>query len=193
MFCMVDTVKFFSAIKSNGLFKSLSQSQVDGINALLNEAKEQGIEDTRQLAYILGTVYHEVDKTMQPIEEYGKGKNRTYGHKVKYSGKPYVEPDKIYYGRGHTQNTWYEIYEKLTKANAHGWDFLNNPELLLQTMPSAWATCYAMKTGLYTGKKLSTYINDAGCDFLNSRRIVNSLDKAELIMGYASKFLSALS
>ena len=190
---MINKELFFSKIKTNGLFKTLKQSQVDGINALLDECEKQGITDIRQIAYVLATAYHEVDKTMQPIEEYGKGKNRTYGHKVKYSGKAYFEPDKIYYGRGHTQNTWFETYEKLTKNNVSGWDFLKIPELLLQVQPSAWATVYGMRTGLYTGKKLSSYINDKGCDFINARRIINGTDKAELIMGYAAKFLQSLS
>lgn len=189
---MIDKASFFTKIKANGLFKTLNQNQVDSFNALFDECEKQGVTDIRQIAYIFATVYHEVNKTMMPIEEYGKGKNRTYGHKVKYSGKPYVEPDKIYYGRGHTQNTWYEIYEKLTKVNPNGWDFLNKPELLLQLQPSIWATVYAMRTGLYTGKKLSWYIGGSECDFMNARRIINGTDKAEMIMGYANKFLAAL-
>lgn len=189
---MIDKASFFSKIKSLGLFKTLNQNQVDAFNDLFNECEKQGVTDIRQIAYIFATIYHEVDKTMIPIEEYGKGKNRTYGHKVKYSGKPYVEPDKIYYGRGHTQNTWYEIYEKLTKANKEGWDFLNHPELLLQLQPSIWATVYAMRTGLYTGRKLDRYISGSGCDFINSRRIINGTDKAEKIAEYADLFLEAL-
>lgn len=167
----------------------LSASQKEGIDQLL---KAGSLLSLAAMAYVLATAYHETAKTMQPIEEYGKGKNRTYGHKVKYSGKPYFEPDKIYYGRGHTQNTWYEIYEKLTNANGKGWDFLNHPELLLQMEPSVWATIYAMTTGLYTGRKLSQYFNASGNDPVGARKIINGQDKAELIAGYYNHWLEAV-
>lgn len=180
----------------------LSQSQVNGIDAILtaNEIYRVG---NKQFAYILATIYHETGvvinkqliRTFQPVEEMGKGKGRVYGAKVKHSGEKYELPDKIYYGRGHTQNTWYEIYEKLTvlaKKQGHDWDFLNNPELLLQMQPSIWATFTTMQTGLYTGRKLSDYINTQKCDYINARRIINGTDKAELIAGYANQFYEHL-
>lgn len=192
---------FFTEIKP--LFGGkLSQSQVDGINAIL-EANESYRVGNKQFAYILATIYHETGivrnkqliRTFQPVEEMGKGKGRKYGAKVKFSGEAYSLPDKIYYGRGHTQNTWYEIYEKLTalaKKQGYEWDFLNNPELLLQMQPSIWATFTAMQIGLYTGRKLSDYINTQKCDYVNARRIINGTDKAELIAGYANQFYNIL-
>jgi len=182
---------FYDKVRDTLFGGKLSQGQVQGMEAILDMA-EGIVTDYRQLAYIMATGYHETDKTMQPIEEYGKGRNRTYGHKVKFSGKPYAVPDHVYYGRGFTQNTWYENYEKLTKANTHGWDFLNNPSLLLQVVPSAWATIYAMTKGIYTGKKLSDYITGSKCDFFNARRIIIGTDKAELIAGHAVRFMEAM-
>lgn len=169
-----------------------SQSQVDGINAILT-ANETYRVGNRQFAYIIATVFHETDKTFQPIEEYGKGKGKLYGTNIKHDKKPYFDTKNIFYGRGHTQNTWYETYEKLTVlAQKHNWDFLNNPELLLQMQPSIWATFTAMQTGLYTGRKLSDYINTQKCDYVNARRIINGTDKAELIAEYANQFYKHL-
>ena len=171
----------------------ISSSQESGINTIVNEYNRRGWEERSWLAYILATVYHETAKTMQPIEEYGKGKGRLYGKKVKMNGEPYVVPDKIYYGRGYTQNTWYENYLKLTteaKKQGKDWDFLNRPELLLQPEPSIWATFESMSKGWYTGKRLVNYINDLTTDFVNARKIINGLDKAELISGYAERFYS---
>lgn len=181
---------------------TLSQSQVDGLNAIL-DANEIYRVGNKQFAYILATVYHETGvainkqliRTMQPVEEMGKGKDRKYGQKVKHNGEAYILPDKIFYGRGHTQNTWYEIYEKLTelaKKQGYDWDFLNNPDLLLQMQPSIWAMFEAMKIGLYTGRKLSDYINTQKCDYVNARRIINGTDKAELIARYANQFYNIL-
>lgn len=190
----------FNKLHSSGLFRNINKGQVQGIEAIINECQLQGVTDPREIAYILATVYHEVNKTMQPIEEYGRGAGKPYGLKLKYGKGPnkreeYSLPNKIYYGRGLTQNTWYEIYEKLSKtqkAKAEGWDFLNKPELLLSLTPSVWATVYAMRTGLYTGRKLSQYFNTK-TDWVGARAIINGQDKAKLIAGYAQKFLNCIS
>lgn len=198
---MINRKHFYDTVRPS-LFKgSMSQLQVQGMEAILNEWDKQALTDVRHLAYILATTYHETAHTMQPIAEYGKGKNYDYGKKLKMGGGPgkripYTTPDQIYYGRGHTQNTWFENYQALTKAAKKAgkdWDFLNNPELLLQMEPSIWATFYGMNTGLYTGKKLSDYFNANVSDPLNARRIINGKDKADLIAGYYRLFLIALS
>ena len=170
------------------------------MEAIFNEWERQQLTDQRWLAYILATAFHETAKTMQPIEEFGKGKGRDYGKKLKMGGGPgkrilYTTPDKIYYGRGHTQNTWYENYQALTRAAAkagRNWDFLNQPELLLTMEPSIWATFFAMQTGLYTGKRLLNYFNDTMEDWTNARKIINGLDAADLIAGYGKNFFAAL-
>src|ERR1051325_11712121 len=164
---------FYTAIQASLFRGNIIDKQKEGMDAILDEWEKQQLTDTRWLAYILATAYHETAKTMQPIEEFGKGRNRDYGKKLKMGdgpGKrvPYNTPDKLYYGRGHTQNTWYEIYEALTKAaskTGHNWDFLNEPELLLTMEPSIWATFYAMQRGLYTGKNLLKYFNDTTEDW----------------------------
>lgn len=191
---------FFDTIRESLFSGAMNQGQVHGMEAILREWEAQGLTDLRWLAYILGTAYHETAKTMQPIEEYGRGKGHDYGKKLKYGkgpGKriPYTMPDKIYYGRGHTQNTWFEIYEALTKAakkHPREWDFLNEPELLLQMESSIWAMFYAMRTGLYTGKKLADYFEVDTEDWVNARRIINGVDCAVIIAGYAKEFLKAI-
>lgn len=197
---MINRKHFFDTVRED-LFKgAMNQGQVHGMEAILREWEAQQLTDLRWLAYILGTTYHETAKTMQPIAEYGKGKKYDYGKKLKMGGGPgkripYTVPDKLYYGRGLTQNTWYENYHRLTKAattQGKDWDFLNNPELLLQMEPSIWATYFAMQVGLYTGKKLKDYFNDKKEDWVNARKIINGLDKADLIGGYGKKFMAGL-
>lgn len=181
----MDKAKFYDRVRA--AFGPLSQSQVEGFEALLNAWDAQGGTDGKQLAYVLATVWHEVARTMQPIAEYGKGKNRTYGGRVKYNGKPYIDTTNIFYGRGFTQNTWYEIYAKLSKVL--GVDLIQNPDLLIIDIElSAKASVYSMIKGLYTGKSLRRYINEVKVDYINARRIINGLDKADLIAGYAVKF-----
>lgn len=161
-------------------FGKLRQSQVDAFNLFFDEWDGS---DKRELAYILATVWHETAKTMQPIEEFGKG-----------AGKPYGEPvgGIAYCGRGHVQITWLTNYKKLSEANSRGWDFVSKPELLLENEPSIWATFYGMRTGIFTGKKLRDYFNAEKTDALNARRIINGKDKAFLIKGYYANFYNAI-
>lgn len=198
---MVNRIAFFNKLRTFNLFTRLNRGQIDGMNAIIDEwISNTAYTDIRWLSYMLATVYHETGRTMQPIEEFGRGVGKPYGSKLKYGGGPgkrvpYTKPDKIYFGRGLTQNTWYEVYERLSKtqrAKTEGWDFLNNPELLLQMKPSVWAMYYAMTNGIYTGRKLSQYFNESKCDPLNARKIINKLDKAELIKLYHEKFLKCL-
>lgn len=191
---------FYDAVRQPLFSGKIAEKQLAGMEALLNEWERQKLTDLRWLAYILATTYHETARTMQPIEEFGKGRNMDYGKKLKMGkgpGKrvPYTTPDKLYYGRGHTQNTWFENYEKLTRAAAKqgfDWDFLNKPELLLQMEPSIWATFFAMQTGLYTGKALMHFFNDTTEDWKNARKIINGLDKADQIATQAKVFFAAL-
>lgn len=196
---MINRIQFQNRLRTKQLYqKDLTEGQLQGLNAILDEWEvNKHLIDIRWLAYILATVYHETDKTMQPIAEYGKGRGKPYGNKFKYGGGPgkrvaYTQPDKLYYGRGHTQNTWYEIYDRLTKANKNGWDFLNDPDLLLLMRPSIWATFYGMTTGLYTGRKLAHYFDHQLEDAVNARKIINGTDKAELIALYYRRFLECL-
>lgn len=186
--------QFYDIIRKELYSNSISNSQFEGIEAVLNEAERRQTPD-EHLAYIFATIYHETDKTMQPIEEYGKGAKKPYGKKVKYNKQPYFVPDKIYFGRGLTQNTWFEVYESLTrlaKIQGKDWDFLNNPDLLLKMEQSIWATFEGMTKGIYTGKRLRDYFNAKINDPVNARRIINGTDKAKLISEYYNVFLKAL-
>lgn len=182
----------------------LTQKQVDGINRYVDAMHEDKGITYAQAAYILATVWHETAREMEPIEEYGKGKGRPYGTWYKnrkgeqYSFKNgkrdsvylYSEYPHLYYGRGDTQNTWFDNYEKLSKV--FNVDFLNQPELLLTDEWSTKVTIYSMKNGLYTGKRLDDYIYQSKKDYVNARRIVNGTDRAKLIAEYAADFEYAL-
>ena len=183
----------FAIIRSK--FGSLSQEAVDNINLIVETCEKYNLS-YRQTSYVLATVAWETARTFKPIEEYGKGKGRKYGtwytnsKGVKYGiagsgGDTYLYSDypHLYYGRGHTQNTWLDNYEYIKQRT--GVDVVNNPNLLLDSKLSAEVTVLAMKEGWYTGKKLSDYINDKKKDLLEARRIVNGNDKAKEIADIA--------
>lgn len=184
---MINRPAFFNRLHSQNLYTSILQHQVNGMNAILDEweANPQ-YTDLRWLAYMLATAYHETAKTMEPVEEYGKGHGRPYGEKIKMSRNPYLSPDKIFYGRGHVQLTWYENYLKFGQLLKI--DLLNEPEQALKMDVSVKIMFLGMTQGLFTGVNLARYFNDQREDWVNSRKIINGLDKADIIAGYAHKF-----
>ena len=191
----IDRVFFFKTIRTKGLFSKLTQSQVRGMDFILDGWEESGLTDLRWLAYMFATVYHETARTMQPIAEYGKGKGRKYGNKIKMSGQTYTNPDKIYYGRGFVQLTWFENYQKMGRLL--GIDLLNNPELAMDASVAMKIMIEGMTKGNstfgdFTGKSLEMYFNDSINDPKGARRIINGRDKDELIAAYHNKFLSAI-
>lgn len=192
---MINRAKFFDSVRASLFANKLRVTQVDGMEAILDGWDSRSHTDLRWLAYMLATTYHETAKTMQPIEEYGKGAGRPYGKKIKQSGQPYTTPDKLYYGRGFVQLTWYENYEKMGKLLSV--DLLNRPEIALALDVSTDVLFEGMlkedsNFGDFTGRCLEQYFNDKTEDWVNARKIINGLDKAELIAGYGKKFLEAL-
>ncbi len=185
---------FFNEIRRT-IFGSLTKSQVDGINFKLDAFDKAGIKDNRWRAYMLATSYHETARTMQPIEEYGKGRGKPYGQKLRHDRKPYAFPDKLYYGRGDVQLTWYENYEKMGKLL--GIPLLEQPELALNPEISAKIMIEGMTKGKsgrgdFTGASLENYFNSTKDDPVNARKIINGLDRASLIAGYHRDFLQAI-
>jgi hypothetical protein len=187
-----DHKKFFDLYKA--AYGSLNQSQVDGIESLLNSIEsDSAIADVRWAAYMLATTKHECADRWQPIEEYGKGKGREYGKSVTVVGSDGKSYTNVYYGRGYVQLTWKDNYDKMSKNLNLGDQLLIKPALALDAPTAYRIMSYGMRKGSFTGKKLADYIHDQTCDYKNARRIINGLDQADKIKGYAEKLESFLS
>lgn len=183
---------FFDHIKTT-LFTSLTQKQVDGMTAILDEweSKPTTYKDDRWLAYMLATVYHETDKKFQGINEYGPD-----SYFKKYDGRKDLgntEPgDGLRFkGRGFVQITGRLNYAKFSKIL--GVDMVDNPLLALDLENCVKILFYGMTNGTFTGKKLSDYFNAKTEDWVNARRIINRLDKANLIADEGKRFYAAIS
>jgi hypothetical protein len=185
-----DTIErklFYDEVRDLLFGGSLSQSQVNGMNAVLDAWERISIvkpdADLRWLAYILSTDFHETAYTMCAIEEYGKGAGYDYG-------EPDPTTGETYYGRGLVQLTWAENYINAgEKVHA---DLYWQPELALEMPIAVRVIMRGMFEGWFTGKKLEDYIFGNTCDYVGARKIVNGTDRAETIAGYAEKFQSAL-
>lgn len=174
---------FYNRIRSTVFTGKLSQLQVDGIEVIINEWESRMLQDIRWLAYILGTTYHESAHTMQPIAEYGRGKGRLYGIADTDTGQ-------VYYGRGFCQITWKDNYR--TFANLLGVDLVRHPDLAMDCKIATDILFEGMLKGLFTGRKLPDYFNEKKADWVGARRIINGLDRAQVIAEYAKQFHSSL-
>ncbi|MDG9859373.1 hypothetical protein N5J48_04200 [Acinetobacter ursingii] len=171
-------------------FGPLKQLQIDGINLIVDEIDKDKSISYPQAAYMLGTTWHETARTMQPIEEIGKGAGRKYGQKFDLDGSIYRGLDHIYYGRGYVQLTWLSNY--LLARKKLDIDFVNYPELALKGEYAVKILISGMKEGWFTGRKLSDYIHQSKKDYVNARRIINGMDEAQRIANYAMIFEKAL-
>lgn len=182
-----DHGKFFDAYK--GQFGPISsQSQVDGIESMLTQLdSDTAVNDERWAAYMFATVKHECDDKWQPIEEYGKGAGHSYGNAKTVTGSDGQTYSNKYYGRGYVQLTWDYNYKNLSTALGLGDALYIHPEQVLEPDIAYKVMSYGMRNGTFTGKNLARYINATGCDYTNARKIINGLDKADLIQGYAKK------
>jgi putative chitinase len=178
---MINRDTFFAKVRASLFSGSLKQSQVDGMNYMLDayEAKyEKNWPDRRWISYCFATAYHETAYTMQPIPEYG---GQSY-----LQSKPYYP----YYGRGYVQLTWEDNYRKM--GGKLGIDLMGaNKERALEPAIAAEVMYSGMRDGDFTSKRLSTYFTDSVDDPVNARRIINGTDRAETVAGYHRKFLEA--
>jgi hypothetical protein len=177
---MIDRKVFFDHIRKMPFPGNISAAQVGGCNVILDEAEKRKF-DPRWTAYCLATAFHETAHTMLPIAEYGRGKGKAYGEPIN---------GKVYYGRGYVQLTWIKNYETIGKLLKV--DLVGNPELALDARLATGIMFEGMIRGSFTGKRLSDFFNDAKTDWSNARKIINGLDRASMIAGYARQFHGAL-
>lgn len=203
-----DRKVYFDGVRPTLFSNALSQQQVEGQEAILGEWELPQVgevsTDTRWLAYMLATTYHETSATMWPIEEYGKGSGMDYGKKDPETGQ-------TYYGRGYVQLTWRDNYKKATvelglKGDA---DLEWHAQMALDPQIAADVMFIGMREGWFRKSSdgrpqtLFRYFNDSTEDPYGAREIING-DKSKvpswsngvsignLIKGYYGKFLTAL-
>lgn len=176
-----------SLLEARSLVPRTKSEHIQLIRAL---CQKQGIIDIRQIAYILATTYHETAHTYRPIDEIGSN-----SYFMRYEGRKDLGNSKPgdgarFKGRGYVQITGrrnYSIY-----SNLMGIDLVAQPEKVKEPRIAAFILVHGFKTGAFTGRKISDYINSVRCDFVQARRVINGMDRAHLIAGYAQKWLACL-
>ncbi|MBW3099273.1 hypothetical protein [Pseudohoeflea coraliihabitans] len=202
---------FFASLRrrESGVFgTSLSQKQVDGLNALLDSCIRNGVSDPWGAALIAANVYHETGGYMLPIKEtvqrYHKDKNPSDATVIARLDRAWAKGQLTWvkspywrdgwFGRGPVQVTHKRNYIKM--GSRLGIDLVKRPEKLLEPATGADSAVIGMVEGLYTGKKISDYVLPR--DLSNKpdthpRRIINGRDGTDAdIAKYTRAFHAAL-
>lgn len=183
---MIDRKAFFDGARPDLFGGTLTQDQVRGVDAILDEWDARKLTDLRWLAYMLATTYHETNKTMQPVREAYWLSEDWRRRNLRYYP---------WYGRGYVQLTWERNYREMGRLL--GVDLLGNLDLAMDPHVAAaimfeGMTMAESSVGDFTGKCLEMYFNDTTDDPVGARRIINGTDKADLIAGYHREFLKDL-
>ena len=89
--------------------------------------------------------------------------------------------------------TWYDNYKKQDEKLKLNGQLVKDADQALDLQIATEVIFGGMEDGDFTGVGLPKYINDEQTDFYNARKIVNGLDQASTIQGYAVKFLNAIT
>jgi len=198
----MNRAKFFTSIRGSRVIgRTLSQHQVDGIEALLDSCARNGVTDPHHIANILAQVARETGRRMYPVREtfadsdaqaiarldraFSKGQ-------LTWVSSPYWRDG--WFGRGFIQITHRDNYRKL--GARLGVNLIGNPQRALDLATSADIAVIGMSEGMFTGRKLSDYDFPDALSLLpsrNPRRIVNGKDgsDAEVAASHA-KFHTAI-
>lgn len=193
---------FFSKIND------LNEHQKENINTLLDYFdNSEVLNRLSHYAFCLGNMAIETNHTFQPvIEGYwinsGKRVKSLYDYYTKNNHKALdtIFPNGLTYptyeGRGFVQITHNFNYQKFQSIikDIYGVDIVENPDLCLK-IDIAFKI---MEQGItdrnlsFTGKILDDFFTDDKQDFHNSRRIINGLDRADIIESRCFDFFNAL-
>ncbi|MCP1539012.1 hypothetical protein [Methylorubrum extorquens] len=155
MAASLNRAAFYAVVRASLFSGRLTASQVAGMDAIFDASPS--LLGTTSLGYALATTFHETARTMQPIEEYGRGKGRAYG-------------PTGFWDRGFVQLTWEENYAKATaRLRQHGIlradeDLVKSPKLAMGLDLAAPILFVGMAEGWFTGKKLADYFGGGRYD-----------------------------
>lgn len=206
-FAFRDYGAFYDWLRENDMLgPKINDDEFEGCDRIIKAcAKDRwGIS---WVAYALGTAYHEVNGTMQPIKEIGGPAYFTRMYDIRGSrpakarelGNLQPGDGAKFAGRGYVQLTGRTNYDRATKklrAMGFSVDLVADPERAKDPEIAAAVLVAGMREGWFTGRDIADDLPAAGparaAQFVASRDIINGRDKDTLIAEYAMDFQTAL-
>jgi peptidoglycan hydrolase-like protein with peptidoglycan-binding domain len=149
------------------------------IAAIREECIAQRIGLPAQVAYVLATAQWETAQTFKPVKEAFWLSEQWRRDNLRYYP---------FYGRGYVQLTWKNNYKAYSDLLAI--DMVADPDLALDGRIALFVLVHGFKTGTFTGRKITDFIDANRTDFVNARRCINGSDKANEIALLAEAFLA---
>ena len=166
------------------------------------------MKSLRWLAYILATSMHGSNDTFAPVVEgywirpESKRVSALYNYYVKNNPNalrtifPNGKNGTAYYGRGRVVQLTHDFNYRLASNEIYGDNrLLEDPDLIISDAACDMAVTFkGMLNGWFTGYKLSRFfpLSTDKADWVGARKIINGMDKANLIAGYAINFYECL-
>jgi predicted chitinase len=151
------------------------------VAAIEDECKRQGLVLKTQIAYVLATTEWETNDTFRPVKEAYWLSESWRRRNLRYFP---------YYGRGFVQLTWKYNYARYTELL--GIDLVKEPDRAMEPAIANFILVHGFKYGVFTGKKITDYINAKHTDYIGARRCINGKDKAAKIAAIAVRRLRAM-
>lgn len=178
--------------------KKLAQglTKREHVTLIYDACKKLNVTAKEQIAYILATAEHESDDfNAAGLEEYASW--------AAYEGRPDLwntQPGdgKKFKWRGYVQLTGRRNYTNYNTILHSEWlltenqSIVTNPELVSNPEIAAFILVHGMINGTFTGKKLSSYINESKQHWLSARKTVNGRDKMKKIATQAKEILKSI-
>lgn len=196
---LANPTTFFDSVRSGLLGPTLSDSEVSGCTAILTACAAWPLS---WAAYGLATPYLETAHTMRPVREHGGADyfRRMYDplgnrpHVAAGLGNIHPGDGVTFSGRGYVQLTGRANYARAELELSI--PLVAEPDLALKPVHAAAIMERGMRTGWFTGRKLSDFLPAAGpgtrAEFIAARRIINGNDRAGGIADFALQFQEAL-
>lgn len=146
----------------------------DAIGGLCEELQ---IGRKQQVAYVLATVDWETNHTFEPVREAYWLSETWRRNNLRYYP---------YYGRGYVQLTWDRNYRRY--GDILGIDLIDKPDRALDARTSLFVLVQGFKTGAFTGRRLTEFVNNVETDYENARRCINGKDKWREIKSLAEAY-----
>ena len=197
---------FFAHVGRGILGPKLDQDEVDGCNAVLKAMEGSPLA---WAAYALATAFLETAGTMQPVREafwlsdaaasrYFLRMYDIVGARPKNArelGNLCAGDGAQFCGRGYVQLTGRSNYAKAA-AKLGVPDLVVQPAKAMEPEIAARIMRCGMEEGWFTAKRLADYLPRKGAaaraEFHPARRIINGLDRASDVAGFALDFQGAL-